>query len=174
MSADANENVTVATDRMPAPVATIWSFRPPWIAGDDSCGECGECGEFFREHWWVDAGDHGHTVCRLPKRTPEWVKITPEQVALLPDRTPVRVEEGGVVTEGLLSREATNAIAIYLHYGNGGHQWAGYLGVVTVHARPQDVPDDDADIGRIRAGSPSRVTVPRPQDVDDALRKEER
>lgn len=33
-----NENVTATDRRRPDPVAPIWPFRAPWIAGDNACG----------------------------------------------------------------------------------------------------------------------------------------
>ena len=86
-----NENVTVVTDRdrTPDPVATIKPFRHPWITGDDSCGECGQ---FFREHWSADAGDHGHTVCRLPEPDDAWVEVDKGTLAGLPNGKRVRRE----------------------------------------------------------------------------------
>lgn len=86
-----NENMTVVTDRdrTPDPVATIKPFRHPWITGDDSCGECGQ---FFREHWSADAGDHGHTVCRLPEPDDAWVEVDKGTLAGLPNGKRVRRE----------------------------------------------------------------------------------
>ena len=88
-----NENTAVATeqDRTPDPIATIQPFRHPWIAGDDSCGECGQ---FFRDHWWADAGDHGHTVCDLPQADDVWVEVDSGGTALndLPEGARVRSE----------------------------------------------------------------------------------
>ena len=139
----ANENVTVVTDRdrTPDPVATVKPFCHPWISGDDTCGECGKP---FREHWWVDAGGHGHTVCRLPERV-EWVALTEGQVAALPDRTPVRLEWGGVVTEGALHREGTGCDEVHLHH-SGSSWWAGDMPDATVRVHPEDVPDPDPDL----------------------------
>lgn len=76
---------------------------------------------------------------------PEWVALTEEQVALLPDRALVRVECGGVVTEGALHRERTRIGGVNLHH-SGGYWWAGDMPDVTVYARQQDVPDPDADL----------------------------
>lgn len=141
-----SESMPVVTDRdrTPDPIATIKPFRHPWIAGDDSCGECGKP---FREHWWADAGDHGHTVCRLPERV-EWVPLTREQVALLPDRTPVRIEDNGMAIEGLLRREETDDRIVYLLHRDGGYRYAaGHLDHAVVHVHPEDVPaDPDADL----------------------------
>ena len=67
---DPGPAVVTDRDRTPDPIATIKPFRHPWITGDDSCGECGQ---FFRDHWWADAGDHGHTVCYLPEHADGWV-----------------------------------------------------------------------------------------------------
>lgn len=133
--------MTTDRDRTPDPVATIKPFRHPWIAGDDSCGECGE---FFREHWWADAGDHGHTVCRLPERV-EWVALTEGQVAALSDRTLVRVEWGGVATEGALHRDRTCNGSVNLHHSDA-FWWAGDTPRVTVYVHPEDMLDPDADL----------------------------
>ena len=78
---------------------------------------------------------------------PKWVPLTREQVAALPDRTPVRVEWNDTALEGLLHREGTDDSHLCLRYGNGRYQWTGRLVLVaTLHVHPEDVPaDPDAD-----------------------------
>lgn len=76
---------------------------------------------------------------------PQWIALTPEQVAALPDRAPVRVEFEGVSTEGPLHRERTRDDSIYLHY-SAGIWWAGPLPRAVIHAHPDDVPDPEADL----------------------------
>lgn len=92
----------------------------------------------------VPDGEGGWTV---PGATePEWVALTEDQVALLPDRTPVRVEWDGVVTEGPLHRDRTRTGGVNLHHA-GGIWWVGNTPRVTVYVHPEDVPDDpDADL----------------------------
>lgn len=71
----------------------------------------------------------------------EWVPLTEEQVAALPDRTPVRVEGCGVVVEGLLHREETRDGGVSLH-NSGSHWWVGSLPHAVVHVHSEDVPAD--------------------------------
>lgn len=78
--------------------------------------------------------------------TPEWVPLAPEQVALLPDRTSVRVEWGGVVTEGPLHREQTRGGEVSLYHSGSHGWWIGRLPNVTVWVHPEDVPDPLADL----------------------------
>lgn len=85
-------------------------------------------------------GNGGWTVLDATTPEPKWVALTPEQVAALPDRTPVRVEGCGVVVEGLFSREATRDGGVSLH-NSGSHQWIGNLPHAVVHVHPEDVPD---------------------------------
>lgn len=86
---DPGPAVVTDRDRTPDPIAPIKPFRHPWITGDDSCGECGQ---FFRDHWWADAGDHGHTVCYLPEHADEWVEVDEDTWDDLPDGTRLRRE----------------------------------------------------------------------------------
>lgn len=92
----------------------------------------------------VPDGEGGWTV--LDATTPEWVALTREQVAALPDRTPVRVEWEGVVSEGLLCAVRHLPESVYLHHVGDDKWWVGNLTYVTVRVRPEDVPDPDADL----------------------------
>lgn len=95
----------------------------------------------------IPNGRGGWTVldATTPEREPEWVSLTEEQVAALPDRTPVRIEWGGVATEGPLHREQSRGNEVALHH-SGGTWWTGNMPNVTVWVHPEDVPDPLADL----------------------------
>lgn len=81
---------------------------------------------------------------------PKWVPLTPDQVAALPDRTPVRVEWNDTALEGLLHREGTDDSHLCLRYGNGRYQWTGRLVPgATLHVHPEDVPADPGRVERM-------------------------
>lgn len=95
----------------------------------------------------IPNGRGGWTVLDATTPDPEWVALTREQVAALPDRTPVRVEWEGVVSEGLLCAVRHLPESVYLHYVGGDKWWVGNLTYVTVYVHPDDVPaDPDADL----------------------------
>ena len=121
-------------------------------------------GGFQYDRREVGSGDlihyNGHTVTIIvvpdgnggwitPGATPEpkWVALTREQVAALPDRTPVRVEWGGVVSEGLFCAARHLPESVYLHHVGDDKWWVGNLTYVTVYVHPDDVDaDPDADL----------------------------
>lgn len=82
----------------------------------------------------------------VPNGEGGWSALTREQVGLLPDRTPVRVEWDATAIEGLLHRESTDDMSLCLRYGDGRYQWTGRLALVyAVYVHPEDVPDPEYD-----------------------------
>lgn len=54
-----SETAISEESRKPDPVIQIKRFMDPFVPGDN----VHDCGYKFKQHGWIDHGDHGHTVC---------------------------------------------------------------------------------------------------------------
>lgn len=87
-------------------------------------------------------GEDGCTVLgAAPEREVEWVALTRDQVAALPDLTPVLVQRGAVVSEGLFYAVPRPSESVYLHHLDD-KRLVGNLTDVTVYVHP-DVADPE-------------------------------
>lgn len=95
----------VITDQMRTPDerVKVQPFRHPWIKGTDTDPECGRT---WRDHGWIDRGDHGFTVCPTEAERPDVTEartVEPERRRLCQPGpevdAPSRAFEGGNLSE---------------------------------------------------------------------------
>lgn len=59
---ESDPNTETVPYKEPDPIAKLTPFAHPYIKGDAVHQESG-CGLPWSLHFWVDCGDHGHTIC---------------------------------------------------------------------------------------------------------------